>query len=84
MSESLAWALVWILQVYAAIGLVFALLFAWFGVAKIDPAAQHGSWGFRLLIVPGAAALWPWLLLRWLRGAPPREERNAHRAEARR
>ena len=30
-------------------------------------ASISGTWGFRLLILPGAAALWPLLLLRWLR-----------------
>ena len=65
---------------YAGIGLMFALAFAWRGAGRIDPAAADGTRGFRLLIVPGAAALWPYLLVRWLRGAPPPVERNAHRA----
>ncbi|HWD18083.1 MAG TPA: hypothetical protein VHB20_02300 [Verrucomicrobiae bacterium] len=46
---------------YFACGLVFAVPFAISGAQKIDPHAAHGSWGFRLLIIPGAMAFWPWL-----------------------
>jgi hypothetical protein len=68
---------------YWACGWLFALPFVWFGAAKIDPHAARGSWGFRLLIIPGAAAFWPWLLLRWLKGTTePPEERTAHRQAA--
>jgi len=65
---------------YLACGFVFAVVFALVGVKKIDPHAEHGSWGFRILIVPGTLALWPVLLRRWLSGVTePPEERNAHR-----
>ncbi|MEO0649773.1 MAG: hypothetical protein AAFZ65_03740 [Planctomycetota bacterium] len=71
------------LAVYAAAGLVFGLCFVTRGVSRVDPTAADGSWGFRVLILPGAAALWPLLAQRWLRGtgAPP-AERNAHRDAA--
>jgi hypothetical protein len=65
---------------YLACGLAFAIPFALIGVKKIDPHATHGSWGFRVLIVPGAVALWPLLLRRWTAGVhKPPEECNAHR-----
>lgn len=66
--------------VYLLGGLVFAIPFSLAGARRIDPHAAQGSWGFRLLIIPGAIALWPLLLKRWAGGtkAPP-EERNAHR-----
>jgi len=68
------------LGVYLACGLVFAIPFALIGAKKIDPHATHGSWGFRVLIVPGAIALWPLLLRRWASGVhEPPEECNAHR-----
>ena len=68
---------------YLACGLVFAIPFAFVGVKQIDPHAAHGSQGFRLLIIPGAMALWPLLLKRWLGGAKePPEENNAHRHAA--
>jgi hypothetical protein len=72
-----------ILGVYLTCGILFAVPFVLFGVKKIDPHAAHGSWGFRLLILPGTAALWPLLLRRWVKGveAPP-EECNAHRCAA--
>jgi len=77
-------ALLIFLGVYLVCGLVFALPFAFFGVGKIDPHAAHGSWGFRLLIIPGTIALWPQLLRRWARGKKePPEECNAHRRAAR-
>jgi hypothetical protein len=70
--------------VYIACGLVFAPLFAWRGVSRIDPAAKTAGLGFRLIILPGVAALWPVLLRRWLAGRLPPVERNAHRDAAER
>lgn len=54
-------------MVYALAGALFALLFAWRGAAAIDPVARHATLGFRLLVLPGAALLWPVLALRWWR-----------------
>ena len=53
------------LGVYAAIGAVTALAFVTFGVTRVQPAAV--SLGARILLLPGAAALWPYVLLRWIR-----------------
>jgi hypothetical protein len=53
------------LAVYAAAGAVTAVAFATFGVTRVQPAPM--TLGARLLILPGAAALWPYVLLRWLR-----------------
>ena len=53
------------LALYAAIGLATALAFVAFGVTRVQPASV--SLGARILILPGAAALWPYVLLRWLR-----------------
>ena len=53
------------LALYAAIGVVTALAFATIGVTRVQPASV--SLGARILILPGAAALWPYVLLRWLR-----------------
>jgi hypothetical protein len=69
-----------LLAAYFACGMVFAIPFALIGVKKIDPHATHGSWGFRVLILPGTMALWPLLLTRWARGFhEPPDECNAHR-----
>jgi hypothetical protein len=75
-------SLVNLAMVYAAIGLVFALVFVFAGVGRIDESAKGAPLAFRLLIIPGAAALWPILLLRWARGAQPPMERNPHRDRA--
>jgi hypothetical protein len=73
-----------ILGIYLACGLVFAISFALFGAQKIDPHAAPGSWGFRVLLIPGAMAFWPLLIWRWHRGIThPPEESNAHRQAAR-
>jgi hypothetical protein len=72
-----------LLGAYLAIGMVFAIPFALAGAKKIDPHAAQGTWGFRLLIIPGAAALWPLLLRRWVMGVKePPEECTAHRRAA--
>ena len=68
--------------VYIACGLAFAPFFAWRGVGRIDPAARSAGLGFRLIILPGVAVLWPVLLRRWLAGRLPPSERNAHRDAA--
>ncbi len=61
-------ALVLGVELYLALGLAFGVPFVWRGVERLDPAARGGTLGFRLLILPGCAALWPWLALRLLRG----------------
>lgn len=69
-----------LVMIYAAFGVAFAIAFVIFGVGKIDPAAKGTPLLFRLLILPGAAALWPLLVKRWLGGqANPPREKNPHR-----
>lgn len=83
MAIYLAQGLVYSAYAYTAFG--FLLLPWWHvkGLARLDSAAGHGPWGFRLLISPGLVALWPWLLTRGLRGnGQPPVERNAHRNAA--
>ena len=55
------------LACYAAVGLGTGLAFVMAGVSRVLPGAPAFSPGARLLILPGAAALWPYVLLRWLR-----------------
>jgi hypothetical protein len=55
------------------------------GLGRLDPVAAHGTWGFRLLVLPGLAAFWPLILFRVARGrGQPPLESNAHRRAARR
>ena len=84
MPSTLARLIVGLLAAYAGVGLLFAPLFVLRGVDRADPSARGASWGFRLLIIPGVVALWPYLGMRWLRGAhAPPEEVNTHRVAAR-
>lgn len=84
MFETAARIFVAALEVYAVIGVMFALAFVSVGVGRLDPQAQGAPLGFRLLIFPGSAALWPLLAWRWAQGihAAPIEH-NPHRDAAR-
>jgi hypothetical protein len=55
-------------ELYGAIGLLVALGFVTLGILRTMPHAGPVTWGARLLILPGAAVLWPWVLRRWLIG----------------
>ncbi len=75
----LAHTIVDAVALYLAVGAVFALPFVVVGVGRVDPDARHGTFGFRVLILPGVVLLWPLLLTRWMqRGGPP-EERTPHK-----
>jgi hypothetical protein len=57
-----------VVSLYLGCGLVFAVGFVTRGVGALDAAAKGAGIGFRLLIFPGSAAFWPYLLFRWIRG----------------
>ncbi len=59
--------MIWLAGAYVAASAVFAAAFVTWGVQRVDPAAKGAPLGFRLLILPGCAALWPLLLGRWMR-----------------
>ncbi|MEM1096609.1 MAG: hypothetical protein AAGJ10_18565 [Bacteroidota bacterium] len=68
---------------YAALGLLFAVPFLLKGIGRIDPDAAKGTWGFKLLMIPGVMAFWPLMAKRWLSGtAIPPDERTPHRSAA--
>lgn len=52
---------------YLLLGLIFALFFVFRGVQQMDEGADGAPWTFRLLLLPGAAALWIVLLPKWLK-----------------
>lgn len=52
-------------QIYAAIGVVVAVLFVVIGLGRIELAAR-GAFLFRLQIIPGLILLWPVVLARWI------------------
>ena len=69
--------------VYVGLGAFFAVPFVFWGAGRIDPDAREGTLGFKLLILPGAIALWPLLARRVLSGVSnPPEEKNEHRSKA--
>lgn len=55
-----------VVSLYLGVGLLFGLAFITQGVKRLDHATQGTSWLFRLLLLPGSIALWPWLARRWL------------------
>lgn len=56
-----------VLAFYALLGAVFAFWFVASGVDRFDPAARGASRAFRALLFPGTAALWPVLLVKWIK-----------------
>ena len=56
-----------VLALYAVLGAVIALAFVTFGIARVLPAGTPVTLGARLLLWPGAALLWPYVLLRWVK-----------------
>lgn len=79
-AESVARACILAFYAYALAGSVFAIFFTTLGVQRIDTLAKGSGPGFRLLIFPGSAALWPVLLRRWISGrTEPPLERSPHR-----
>lgn len=63
----------WACAFYLLIGLAVGLPFVWRGVDKVDAAAHGAPATFRLLILPGCVALWPWIFRLWRhaqKGAP--------------
>lgn len=85
MNPMLAHALLLATALYLALGVAFAIAFVSVGAGRVDPGAANASVGFRLLLLPGAAALWPLLARRWRdagRGLP--EQHDAHTDAARR
>ena len=68
MPPEIARILILVGTIYVVAGMVFALYFVARGINRVDPAARGSGIGFRLLMLPGAAGLWPLLLRRVLRG----------------
>jgi hypothetical protein len=56
-----------ILAFYVLVGAVTALAFVTFGIARVLPAGTPVTLGARALLMPGAALLWPYVLLRWVK-----------------
>ena len=59
---------------YLIIGAAFGLIFVARWVDKLDPSTPGTRWTFRLLILPGVAAFWPWILVRCSRSRKGRHK----------
>jgi hypothetical protein len=60
-----AGALAVILAMYLVAGLATAAAFVTVGISRVLPQPTHFTLCARLLIFPGSAALWPYVLYRW-------------------
>jgi hypothetical protein len=50
---------------YTLAGLLVALAFVTMGVTRVLPHPAPVTMGARILLIPAAAALWPYVLYRW-------------------
>jgi hypothetical protein len=58
------------IALYAAAGIAIAAAFLAFGVTRVLPEPVPVTLGTRIVLFPGAVALWPYVLIRWLRSSP--------------
>jgi hypothetical protein len=63
------------LALYLLAGIGVGLAFAVAGAGQVLPGSSF-SCGARLMILPGAAVLWPYVLFRWLRSCRSRSCRS--------
>ena len=63
---SIGMVLLYGLLLYVVAGLCTAAAFVIFGVTRVFADAMRVTVGARILLLPGAAALWPYVLYRWL------------------
>jgi hypothetical protein len=54
-------------ELYAVAGVVIAIAFLVFGVTRALPTPASVTLGARIVLFPGVAALWPYVLIRWLK-----------------
>jgi hypothetical protein len=60
------------LALYGAVGLCTAAAFVTMGISRVLPHQMTFTPVARLFLFPGAAALWPYVLYRWLTASHPR------------
>ena len=72
-------ALLVALALYAAMGALTGVAFVSFGAQRVLGTPASFTLGARLLLLPASAALWPYVLIRWLkaRSAPRSAPGNA-------
>ena len=60
-----------VLAAYVGTGVIVAIAFLTFGLPRVLPGKSVTP-GARLLLLPGATALWPFVLGRWLEAGKAR------------
>jgi hypothetical protein len=58
-------AILYALALYAAAGVATALAFVSVGLAQVLHPPMPATLGARILLLPGAFALWPYIVIRW-------------------
>ena len=58
-----------VLALYAAAVVAIGIAFVAFGVTRVLPEPATVTLGARVLLFPGAATLWPYVLVRWLKSS---------------
>jgi hypothetical protein len=58
-------AILYGLAIYAVTGVATALAFVSVGLSQVLHPPMPATLGARILFIPGAAALWPYILIRW-------------------
>jgi hypothetical protein len=61
-----------LLALYAVVGAVTAVAFVTVGLARVLPPGTPVTVGARVLFLPGAALLWPYVLRRWVKAGGAR------------
>lgn len=56
-----------IFMIYLLVGVIFSIAFVFRGAQVVDHGAKGVSVWFKLLLIPGAIALWPVLLVKWFK-----------------
>lgn len=65
--ESFISILLAIFAIYLLLGVIFAILFLFRGITKVDPATKGSGFFFKLLIFPGLVFFWLFLLSKWIK-----------------
>ena len=55
---------VYFVAIYLFVGALLALPLMFVALKRIDPATQNATLGFRILVLPSLAIMWPIILMR--------------------
>ena len=72
MNPDTAREILFALAAYLSVGSAVAVSFVIFEIGRGDPRAIGAPRTFRVLVLPGCIALWPFVLYRWMRSGSAR------------